>query len=206
MPVSCSFLSSLCSQPIRANVRRTGRIFPEHAERSFLDPEYCFVAVRRIPRTRFAKQKFVQLRTNYIGPGSTNILIYVREANVRTLKNGLKPTKLVSSHLQWTQVYILPNPSVHRYLSSSYLQQTQVSKSYLQQTQISSPSLQQTHIYRVPTAVYIIYNREFLCPSQPDVEFQLPENPNIESLPPANPGVEVPSPANPHRVVHGHGF
>ena len=39
--------SSFCSQPIRGKVRRTGRIFPEHAERSFLDPEYCFVAVRR---------------------------------------------------------------------------------------------------------------------------------------------------------------
>ena len=35
-------------------------------ERSFLDPEYSFVAVRRIPRTRFAKQKFAQLRMNYV--------------------------------------------------------------------------------------------------------------------------------------------
>ena len=52
--------SSLCSQPIRGNVRRTGRIFPEHVERSFLDPEHSFVAVRWIPRTRFAKQKFAQ--------------------------------------------------------------------------------------------------------------------------------------------------
>ena len=30
--------SSRCSQPIRGNVCRTGRIFPEHVERSFLDP------------------------------------------------------------------------------------------------------------------------------------------------------------------------
>ena len=57
--------SSLCSQPVRGKVRRTGRIFPEHAERSFLDPERSFVAVRRITQTRFAKHKFVQLRTNY---------------------------------------------------------------------------------------------------------------------------------------------
>ena len=56
----------LCSQPIRGKVRRNGRIFPEHVERSFLDPEYSFVVVRRIPRTRFAKQKFAQLRTNYV--------------------------------------------------------------------------------------------------------------------------------------------
>ena len=57
---------ALCSQLIRSNVRRTGRILPEHAERSFLDPEHSFVAVRRIPRTRFAKQKFAQLTTNYV--------------------------------------------------------------------------------------------------------------------------------------------
>ena len=30
---------ALCSQPIRGNACRTGRIFPEHVERSFLDPE-----------------------------------------------------------------------------------------------------------------------------------------------------------------------
>ena len=32
----------LCSQPIRGNDRPTGRMFPEHVERSFLDPEYSF--------------------------------------------------------------------------------------------------------------------------------------------------------------------
>ena len=46
---------ALCSQPIRGNVRRTGRIFPKHVERSFLDPEYSFVAVRQISRTGLAK-------------------------------------------------------------------------------------------------------------------------------------------------------
>ena len=104
--------SSLCSQPVRGNVRRTGRMFPEHAERSFLDPEYSFVAVRRIPRTRFAKQKVLpiknrlcwprfdeepelcsrskrsaQLRTEYVGLGSTNNPNYVHEANVCPIKN-----------------------------------------------------------------------------------------------------------------------
>ena len=57
---------ALRSQTIRGKVRRIGRMFPGHAERSFLDPEYSFVAVRRITRTIFAKQKFAQLRTNYI--------------------------------------------------------------------------------------------------------------------------------------------
>ena len=65
--ISSSFTGELCSHPVRSNVRRTGRMFPEHVERSFLDPEYSFVAVRRILRTIFAKpQKFAQLRTTYI--------------------------------------------------------------------------------------------------------------------------------------------
>ena len=33
-------------------------------ERSILDPEHIFVAVRRITRTTFAKQKISQLKTN----------------------------------------------------------------------------------------------------------------------------------------------
>ena len=77
--------SSLCSQPIRGNVRRTGRIFPEHVERSFLDPEHSFVAVRRITGTRFVKQKFLQLSTNYAGLGSMNMPNNVRRANVRPI-------------------------------------------------------------------------------------------------------------------------
>ena len=64
--ISSSSTGELCSQPIRGNVHRIGRMFPEHVERRFLDPEYSFVAVRRILRTIFAKQKFAQLRTNYI--------------------------------------------------------------------------------------------------------------------------------------------
>ena len=31
-------------------------MFPEHVERSFLDPEYSFVAIRRILPTGFAKK------------------------------------------------------------------------------------------------------------------------------------------------------
>ena len=58
--------SSISSHPIRGKVRRTGRTFPEHVERIFLNPEHSFVAVRRIPQTRFAKQKFTQLRISYV--------------------------------------------------------------------------------------------------------------------------------------------
>ena len=66
--------SPLCSQPVRGKVRRTGRIFPEHAERRCLDPEHGFVAVRRIPRTRFAKQMFAQLRTGLTAGSCHGIL------------------------------------------------------------------------------------------------------------------------------------
>ena len=37
-----SSTGELCSQPFRGNVHRIGRMFPEHIERSFLDPEYSF--------------------------------------------------------------------------------------------------------------------------------------------------------------------
>ena len=37
-----SSTGELCSQPLRGNVRRIGRMFPEHVDRSFLDPEYSF--------------------------------------------------------------------------------------------------------------------------------------------------------------------
>ena len=33
-----SSIGELCSQPIRGNDRPIGRMFPEHVERSFLDP------------------------------------------------------------------------------------------------------------------------------------------------------------------------
>ena len=68
--------SSRCSQPVRGKVSRTGRISPEDVERSFLDPEHNFVAVRRIIRTRFARQKFAQLRTNHIREILTACLLY----------------------------------------------------------------------------------------------------------------------------------
>ena len=79
---------ALCSQPIRGNVRRTGQIFPEHnIERSFLDPEYSFIAVRRIPRTRFAKQKFAQLRTKDVRRITRTMFAKQMFAQLRT---GLK--------------------------------------------------------------------------------------------------------------------
>ena len=40
--VFSSFTGEFCSQSIRGNDRRLGRMFPEHVERRFLDPEYSF--------------------------------------------------------------------------------------------------------------------------------------------------------------------
>ena len=37
-----SSTGEFCSQPVRGNDRRIGRMFPEHAEQSFLEPEYSF--------------------------------------------------------------------------------------------------------------------------------------------------------------------
>ena len=67
--------SSLCCQPVRRKVRRTGRIFPERAERSFFDPEHSFVVVRRISRTRFAKQTFAHRRFPEI-TGKDNLTVF----------------------------------------------------------------------------------------------------------------------------------
>ena len=40
--VFSSSTGELCSQPVRGNDRPVGRMFPEHVERRFLDPEYSF--------------------------------------------------------------------------------------------------------------------------------------------------------------------
>ena len=40
--ISSSSTGELCYLPVNGNVRRIGRMFPEHVERSFLDPGYSF--------------------------------------------------------------------------------------------------------------------------------------------------------------------
>ena len=73
--ISSSSTKELCSQPIRGNVCWIGQMFPEHVERSFLDPEYSFVAVEWILQTIFAKQK--------------NTPNYICETKVHPIKNKL---------------------------------------------------------------------------------------------------------------------
>ena len=64
---------------------------PEHGERSFWDLEYSFVAVRRILRTIFAKQRLCQLRTNY-KLDSPNAPNYAPEQLFAQLRTGLCPS------------------------------------------------------------------------------------------------------------------
>ena len=49
--VFSSFTGELCSQPIRGNDHPIGRMFPEHVERRYLDPEYTELG-RILPGSR----------------------------------------------------------------------------------------------------------------------------------------------------------
>ena len=49
--------SSLCSQPFRGKVRRTGRIFQKLADEAFWTPNIAALVCRK-NRTRFTKKKF----------------------------------------------------------------------------------------------------------------------------------------------------
>ena len=77
-----SSTGELCSQPITGNDCQIGRMFPEHVERSFLDPEYSFdeyfqLGSRRKVRpikkqlgssktsNQVHEQTFAQLRTGF---------------------------------------------------------------------------------------------------------------------------------------------
>ena len=83
-------------------------MFPEHVERSFLDPEYSFVAVRRILRTLFAKQKFAQLRTIFAEYSQL-----CSRTNVRQIKNGLKAKKSDHIHSVLEILHCLPDNTSH---------------------------------------------------------------------------------------------
>ena len=109
--------SSLCSGPIRSKVHWTGRIFPEHAEWSFLDPKHSFTAVGWKLQTRFVKQKFAQLRINYgcqTFSGSMNIsqTRFVKQKFTQA-RMGLSPTAQNNADMFWTWSLLAPQ-STHR--------------------------------------------------------------------------------------------
>ena len=70
---------ALYSQPIRGKVRRTGRIFPEHVERSFLDPEYNL----------------------------TNTPNYILEAKVRPVKPSVRRTNKITQPKQDKSFFLI---------------------------------------------------------------------------------------------------
>ena len=69
----------------RGNVRQIGRMFSEHVEWSFLDPEYSFIAVQWILPTRFTKKNLPNSEparfTEYSEVGS--------QTNMHPIKNRL---------------------------------------------------------------------------------------------------------------------
>ena len=81
--ISSSSTGELCFQPIRGNVRRIGRMFPEHVEQSFLDPEYSFVAVGRILPTRSAKKSSPNRRFPEI-TGKDNLTVFSYSGRVKS--------------------------------------------------------------------------------------------------------------------------
>ena len=70
---------------VRRIGRMIGRMFPEHVERSFLEPEYSFIAVGRILRTIFAKQKVRSMKNQLYSSNTPN---YVREQMFAQLRTG----------------------------------------------------------------------------------------------------------------------
>ena len=75
---------ALRSQPIRGKIRRIGRIFPEHVERSFLDPEYIFV------RSSTNTPNYIRrIKNQLYSPNTPN---YVHEQIFAQLRTGLRGT------------------------------------------------------------------------------------------------------------------
>ena len=63
-----SSTGQLCSQPVRGNDRRIGRMFPEYVERSFLDPEYSFDAYFQLGSQR----KVRPIKNQLASPNNSN--------------------------------------------------------------------------------------------------------------------------------------
>ena len=63
-----SSTGELCSQPIRGNDRRIGRMFPEHVERSFWNPEYSFDEYFQLGSGR----KVGPIKNQLVSPNTSN--------------------------------------------------------------------------------------------------------------------------------------
>ena len=79
--VFSSFTGELCSQPIRSNDHRLGRMFPEHVQRRFLDPEYSFDEYFQLG----SRRKFGPIKNQLVSPNTSN---WVREETFAQLRTG----------------------------------------------------------------------------------------------------------------------
>ena len=84
--ISSSSTAELCSQPVRGNVHRIGRMFPEHVERSFLDPEYSFAEYFQLG----SRRKVGPIKNQLASPNTSN---WVREETFTQLRTGLTQLK-----------------------------------------------------------------------------------------------------------------
>ena len=75
-----SSTGELCSQPIRGNDRPIGRMFPEHVERSFLDPEYSFEEYFQLG----SRRKVGPIKNQLALPNTSNYLCEETFAQLRT--------------------------------------------------------------------------------------------------------------------------
>ena len=90
--VFSSFTGELCSQPIRGNDRPIGRMFPDHVERRFLDPEYSF-------------DEYFQLGSRRkVGP-IKNVAVYSPPGCTATLWCTVHPVVLQRCDVQSTRLY-----------------------------------------------------------------------------------------------------
>ena len=66
--ISSSSTGELCSQPVRGNDRRIGRMFPEHVERRFLDTEYSFAEYFQLD----SRRKVGPIKNQLASPNTSN--------------------------------------------------------------------------------------------------------------------------------------
>ena len=83
--VFSSSTGELCSQPIRDNDRRIRRVFREHVEQSFLDPEYSFDEFIQLG----SRRKFRPIKNQLASPNTSN---EVREETFAQLRTGFTRT------------------------------------------------------------------------------------------------------------------
>ena len=86
--ISSSATGELCSQPIRGNVRRIGRRFPEHVERSFLPGTPNIASSQLDEYSQLGSRRKVRPIKNQ--PGSPNTSNWVREQTFAQLRTGLR--------------------------------------------------------------------------------------------------------------------